>query len=226
MAVRAGADCLEQARADRDLEAEAAVLRQVQQLPGLRELLRPDPFTVGPMSSAADADRATWDAEWTRLRGASDPLLWKRAATAWDALTRPHRSAYCRWRQAEAMLARPGRRATASPVLRIAAAQAAQHAPLAAAVADLARRARIELAPPARASVACPLAEAGHPFGLTDRELAVLQLLVAGRTNNEIGATLLISTRTASVHVTNILRKLHVTSRVQAATVAERARLW
>jgi len=226
MAVRAGADCLEQARADRDLDAEAAVLRQVQELPRLHELLRPDPFIAGPMSPAARGDRATWDAEWSRLRGESDPVLWERAAAEWDALTRPHRSAYCRWRQAEALLARPGGRAVASPVLRIAVDQAAQHVPLVAAVADLARRARVELSPPPRESVARPPAEAGHPFGLTDREFAVLRLLAAGRTNHEIGATLFISTKTASVHVTNILRKLQVTSRVQAATVAERARLW
>jgi predicted ATPase len=49
----------------------------------------------------------------------------------------------------------------------------------------------------------------------------------AGRrkTNSEIGAALFISRKTASVHVTNILRKLGVTTRVQAAAVAERAGL-
>jgi DNA-binding NarL/FixJ family response regulator len=61
-----------------------------------------------------------------------------------------------------------------------------------------------------------------QPFGLTDRELAVLQLLAKGKTNSEIGAALFISRKTASVHVTNILRKLEVASRVQAATVAQR----
>jgi DNA-binding NarL/FixJ family response regulator len=62
-------------------------------------------------------------------------------------------------------------------------------------------------------------------FGLTDRELAVLRLLAEGRTNTEIGAALFISPKTASVHVTHILRKLDVATRVQAATVAERAGL-
>ena len=62
-------------------------------------------------------------------------------------------------------------------------------------------------------------------FGLTERELAVLRLLGQGRTNAEIGRMLFISPKTASVHVTNILRKLGATSRVQAATIAERARL-
>ena len=62
-------------------------------------------------------------------------------------------------------------------------------------------------------------------YGLTDRELTVLRLLAAGRTNPQIGAELYISASTASVHVSNILRKLGVSSRVQAAAVAERAGL-
>ena len=62
-------------------------------------------------------------------------------------------------------------------------------------------------------------------YGLTDRELTVLRLLAAGRTNPQIGAELYISTSTASVHVSNILRKLGVSGRVQAAALAERAGL-
>jgi DNA-binding NarL/FixJ family response regulator len=53
----------------------------------------------------------------------------------------------------------------------------------------------------------------------------VLRLLAAGRTNAQIGRELFISPRTAGVHVTNILRKLGVSGRVQAAAVAERAGL-
>jgi DNA-binding CsgD family transcriptional regulator len=60
---------------------------------------------------------------------------------------------------------------------------------------------------------------------LTDRELDVLRLLGQGKTNPEIAAALFISPRTAGVHVTHILRKLDATTRVQAATVAERAGL-
>ncbi len=51
----------------------------------------------------------------------------------------------------------------------------------------------------------------------------MLRLLVAGRSNREIGAELFISRKTASVHVSNILRKLGVSTRVQAAALAERA---
>ena len=53
----------------------------------------------------------------------------------------------------------------------------------------------------------------------------MLRLLAAGRTNAQIGAELYISPKTAGVHVTNILRKLGVANRVQAAALAERAGL-
>ena len=58
--------------------------------------------------------------------------------------------------------------------------------------------------------------------GLTARELDVLRLLGTGATNAEIGRRLYMSPKTASVHVSAIIRKLGVNGRVQAATVAER----
>jgi len=53
----------------------------------------------------------------------------------------------------------------------------------------------------------------------------VLRLVAAGRSNAQIGAELFISRATAAVHVTNIMRKLDVTNRMQAAALAERDRL-
>ncbi len=71
------------------------------------------------------------------------------------------------------------------------------------------------------ASPAPALASADGPgAGLTERELAVLRLISQGLTNREIGGRLFISPGTAGVHVSNILRKLGVTSRVQAAGIA------
>ena len=58
--------------------------------------------------------------------------------------------------------------------------------------------------------------------GLTPREIEVLQLVAAGRSNGEIGSALFISTKTASVHVSNILAKLGVNGRGEAAAVAHR----
>ena len=60
------------------------------------------------------------------------------------------------------------------------------------------------------------------PYGLTERELEVLVLVAAGRTNRQIGEALYISEKTASVHVSRILAKLGATGRAQAAAMATR----
>ena len=109
-------------------------------------------------------------------------------------------------------------------MLSTAAGQAVEHVPLTTAIEDLARRARIDLDAP-RPPVENGEPAATRPSGLTERELDVLRLLGQGKTNPEIAAALFISPRTAGVHVTHILRKLDATTRVQAATIAERAGL-
>ena len=62
----------------------------------------------------------------------------------------------------------------------------------------------------------------GPDAGLTTRELEILRLLAAGKSNKEIAAELQISERTARTHVSNILGKLHLNSRTQAALWAVR----
>jgi DNA-binding NarL/FixJ family response regulator len=57
---------------------------------------------------------------------------------------------------------------------------------------------------------------------LTGRELQVLRLVGAGKANKEIAAALVISERTARTHVSNVLRKVGVSSRTQAAVLAVR----
>jgi non-specific serine/threonine protein kinase len=84
------------------------------------------------------------------------------------------------------------------------------------------------LAPPPTAGAGAavlPRSEAGGGFGLTARELEVLGLLVAGRTDKEIADDLFISPRTAQGHVGSIYAKLGVNSRAAATAVALRAGL-
>ena len=57
---------------------------------------------------------------------------------------------------------------------------------------------------------------------LTGRELDVLRLLIEGDSNGRIAIQLGISTKTASVHVSNILHKLEAKNRVEAAMKATR----
>jgi len=61
-------------------------------------------------------------------------------------------------------------------------------------------------------------------LGLTAREAEVLELVGEGLTNRQIAERLFISPKTAGLHVSNILGKLRVANRTQAAEVAHRAR--
>lgn len=69
-------------------------------------------------------------------------------------------------------------------------------------------------------------AAAVESFGLTPREQDVHRLVAAGHTNRKIAEELYISPKTASVHVSNILAKLGVTGRGEAAALAHRLRLY
>ena len=83
--------------------------------------------------------------------------------------------------------------------------------------------------PNARGSISPPAAGPPHgargleeTLGLTAREVEVLTLLARGYTNRQIAATLVISAKTASVHVSHILRKLGAPNRLEAAAIAHR----
>jgi NarL family two-component system response regulator LiaR len=60
---------------------------------------------------------------------------------------------------------------------------------------------------------------------LTEREMDVLRLIAKGQSNKEIADTLIISEKTVKTHVSNILSKLHLADRTQAAIYALRQRL-
>jgi DNA-binding CsgD family transcriptional regulator len=224
--LRACADLAEQARARRDHGAACAAQDAAGELACWLQRTAGVPFTDHSLRARIPADRATWDAEQTRLAGSSDPGAWHAAAKTWEHMGWPHRAGYAWWRQAQAQLDAGHPAAAAAPVLRAAAAAADGHEPLLAQIRALAQRARIGLqAPPAAPGQSAPEPGVPTPYGLTERELLVLRLVGAGRTNAQIGAELYISPRTAGVHVTNILRKLGVSSRVQTAALAERAGL-
>jgi DNA-binding CsgD family transcriptional regulator len=223
--MRACADRAEQARARRDEPAVHAAEAAADDLASWVDHMAGAPFAEHRFAATSAAERASWDAERTRLAGASDPAAWSRAAKTWEGLSCPHRAGYAWWRQAQAQLDAGQPAAEAAAALRAAAAAADGHAPLLAQVRLLAERARIPLRSQAAGASQTPPERGPARYGLTGRELAVLRLLAAGRSNAQIGAELYISPSTASVHVTSILRKLGVSSRVQAAALAERAGL-
>jgi DNA-binding CsgD family transcriptional regulator len=156
---------------------------------------------------------------------------WDAAAQAWAAVSQPHPLAAALLRSAEAALG-DGDHDGAAARLRRAAALAGQlgAVPLSDDIALLARRARIGLGDDADASAAGQAGDGVIPerdrLGLTAREFEVLRLVAAGRSNREIAGELFISVKTASVHVSNILGKLGVASRGEAAAAAHRLRLF
>jgi len=182
--------------------------------------------------------RALFEAEQARFRGQEDPRPWSAAVTAWEAAEEPYPLAYTWLRRAESESAH-GDRAGATRSARQAGEIAGRIGadPIAAEAAALARRARLDLeggpggpaadghAPAGsgtHASVARGSVDELARFGLTDREREVLLLLADGRSNPEIAQALFISPKTASVHVSNILAKLGVGGRVEAAAVVHR----
>ena len=156
----------------------------------------------------------------TRRRGRPDLPGWDAAAAAWAALAQPQQEAYALLRAASAASA-AGNREGAAVRLGRAADKAGRLGarPLIEQISSLARRARVDL-PGQRVQP-----EGAAPFGLTERELEVLRLVAAGRGNRDIAAELFISPKTASVHVSNILGKLGVSSRGEAAATAYRQHL-
>ncbi|HEV2784432.1 MAG TPA: AAA family ATPase [Actinophytocola sp.] len=156
-------------------------------------------------------------AERTRLDASPDPDAWSAIADL-SSVDR-HLCAYARFREAEALLQSRGSRTRAAEALTQAQTIATELRadPLAAMIHTLADRARLPLSATPAPGVSTP-----DTPDLTARELEVLTLIGRGLTNAEIAAELFISTKTASVHVSNILRKLNLKSRIQAAAYAQR----
>jgi DNA-binding NarL/FixJ family response regulator len=223
--LRAQAELAALARARRDDAALRARLDRARDLLTVAGRAAADAAPITPNAAGwhllARAEHARIEDD--SVRGTASPRAWADAAAAWDRLERPPLAAYCRWRQAEALVAAGASRAEASVPLRDAHAVAARIGarPLAAELELLAQRARLDLAePPARAAGAKRALE--ETLGLTPREADVLALIARGYTNREIATTLVISVKTAGVHVSHILRKLDAPNRLEAAAIAHR----
>jgi DNA-binding CsgD family transcriptional regulator/tetratricopeptide (TPR) repeat protein len=227
LGLRAAADRAELAHARRDGDEVLEARRVGNVLAGeLRARMSPEAADGTVPTPRTEAQARLGEAELARLGGHSDPDLWAAAAKAWERLGEPYPTAYARWREAEALLLGGVVREQVEPSLRAAHATASAlgAAPLRAEIEALARRGRLHLGtdaattPPPAPKPPSPL----DPLGLTAREQEVLALVAIGRTNRQIAETLFISPKTATVHVSNILGKLGVNNRVEAATIAHR----
>lgn len=152
------------------------------------------------------------DAELSRLHGRPDPEAWQRAADCWTGLAMPYRAAYCGFRWAEDALASGVDRSRIEPVIEELCELLGRlrARPLLDDVTALARRARIDVGG----------RPASDPYGLTEREREVLAQVASGATNRQVAEALYIAEKTASVHVSNILRKLGASNRSEAAAKA------
>jgi len=183
----------------------------------LRGRLRAEAATLTADGLAQQACRLTFAAE-------AEEAGWDEAARAWEAVSQPYPLAITLLRGAEAALSSGDHDDGASRLRRAAdLAQRLGARPLSDDIALLARRARISLEPAGDADAPAPEPDR---MGLTAREFEVLRLVADGRSNREIASELFISAKTASVHVSNILAKLGVTSRGEAAAAAHRLRLF
>ncbi|MDN0199604.1 helix-turn-helix transcriptional regulator [Streptomyces sp. S.PNR 29] len=211
-------------------EADARGLRTAEQ--GRAEVLERLVTSAKSLTTAAPVWLAheKWvRAELHRAEGRDTPDAWSEAVTAFECLERPYELARVRHRLAEALLTADSgedERARATELLRLAHA-VADHLgarPLADAVTLLAQRARLTLS---RTPDPAPApADPAETLGLTSRERDVLRLVAVGRSNRQIAEELFISPKTASVHVSNILAKLGVSGRGEAAAVAHRLGLF
>lgn len=221
---------------------------ELRQLRDSRRRLTEQAAKAAPaVQNAVTGYLALYAAEESRLAGAPDPGAWSASVAAWERHGHPYPAAYAWFRLADALLSRRSRAAGAATAL--AQAHAAAHRlgarPLLGQIEDLAARARITL--PSQDAAAHPAVQAVNPAAgpraigvtaamaqsaplsfplpaLTARELDVLTELAEGLTTRQIANRLFISEKTVSVHISHILAKLGVRSRVQAIAALHRSR--
>jgi ATP/maltotriose-dependent transcriptional regulator MalT len=191
--------------------------------PGLQDLIAQPPATTPP----ARGYQALARAEQARAADVGSSELFARAVVAWRAAEQPYPLSYALFRLAEAKVAEGARdEATVAAAEALKLARELGAKPLVDDLSQLVRRARlivgVDEKDPGDPATAPPATDALARFGLTSREREVLLMLADGRSNPQIAEALFISRKTASVHVSNILGKLGVTGRVEAAAIAHR----
>jgi len=175
-----------------------------------------DGFLEGGSPPTARVHLASAHAEHERALGRSTATSWGMVADGWERLGHPYREAYARSRQAEAELAAKGDRAVATAALAraLSIAEALQALPLVTWTEELTQRSRLSTA----VAQTRPARRAEEL--LTPREFDVLRLLVQGASNRAIGEELFITEGTAALHVSRIISKYGVKTRVQVAAKA------
>lgn len=192
--------------------------------------LRAEARTLPAITPADHGHRALVLAEYARLHHEHETEAWTEAVERCRAMHEPVPLAYALFRLAESRsVAGDVAGATDAAGEAVALAEAVGAAPLHADVDALMRRARLRggepvngVAPVVTQAPAVAEPDEMERLGLTAREGEVLRLVADGRSNGQIAEALFISRKTASVHVSNILSKLGVSTRVEAAALAHR----
>jgi DNA-binding CsgD family transcriptional regulator len=227
-------------RANRTAKMAKEAADEIRQM---ADALNPVESVMHSSSVVADAEVTEWQAELARFQRLPHAVDWWHAAAGrWEALGRPHRAAYGRWRQAQALLER-GNCTGAGANLSHAWRQAIHHEPLRNSIVALARRAGLSRTlATAESEAPEPVESSSQPSRhqastlelsarletrriLTVREGQVMDLVAEGLTSEQIGRRLGIAERTVRKHLSAVYTKAGLHGRAGAAAWWQRGEI-